>query len=52
MTNMQDNDHKQHYDFLLSDLQTKQLRYQLHEYMMHKMHNKLIRSPTENDILV
>ena len=40
---------KLHYDFLSYDLQTKALRYSLHEYVMRRLYKKIIRDPSDID---
>jgi len=45
---------KQHYDFLHCDLEAKALRYQVHEFIMKRMHSKIFNTNkiTPVDILV
>ena len=33
---------KQHYDFLIYELNSKALRYSLHDYIMRRMHNTIL----------
>lgn len=43
---------KQHYDFLMCELQAKALRYSVHSYIMRRMHSKILKTATDTDTLV